>query len=74
MFSFCKQNFFQKFFCKEGTHCTSCYVAVGFIGSEGSTHGQTNIYYITPSRWIAEGITICAVSNFINTGKIFGGG
>jgi hypothetical protein len=30
MFSFCKLYFFQKFFCKEGAHCTSCYVAVGF--------------------------------------------
>ena len=44
------------------------------IGSEGSTHGQTVIYYIPPSHWIAEGIKICAVSNFINTGKMFGGG
>jgi hypothetical protein len=44
------------------------------IGSEGSTHGQTDIYYIPPSRWIARGIKICAVSNFINTGKKFGGG
>jgi hypothetical protein len=44
------------------------------IGSEGSIHGQTDIYYIPPSRWIAGGITICAVSNFINTGKKFGGG
>ena len=43
------------------------------IGSEGSTHGQTDIYYIAPSRWIAGGITICAVSNFINTGNFFGG-
>jgi hypothetical protein len=24
--------------------------------------------------WIAGGITICALSNFINTGQIFGGG
>ena len=31
MFSFCKHYFFQKFFCKEGAHCTSCYVAVGFF-------------------------------------------
>ena len=37
------------------------------IGSEGSTHGQTDIYYIPPSRWIVGGIKICAVSNFINT-------
>jgi hypothetical protein len=92
----CKHYFFQKFFCKEGAHCTSCYVAVGFfflvlqnrtigfeikllrrncIGSEGRTRGQTDIYYyIPPSRWIAGGIAICAVSNFINTGKNFGGG
>jgi hypothetical protein len=27
------------------------------IGSEGNTHGQTDIYYIPPpSRWIAGGI------------------
>ena len=31
MFSFCKHYFFQKFFCKEGAHCTSCYVAVAFF-------------------------------------------
>ena len=31
MFSLCKHYFFQKFFCKEGAHCTSCYVAVGFF-------------------------------------------
>jgi hypothetical protein len=42
--------------------------------SEGSTHGQTDIYYIPPSHWIAGGIKICAVSNFINTGKKFGRG
>jgi hypothetical protein len=28
----------------------------------------------TPSRWIAGGIKICAVSNFINTRNFFGGG
>jgi hypothetical protein len=44
------------------------------IGSERGTHGQTDIYYIPPSGWIAGGITICAVSNFINTGNNFGGG
>ena len=44
------------------------------IGSEENTHGQTDIYYIPPSRWIAGGIQICAVSNFINTVKMFGGG
>jgi hypothetical protein len=44
------------------------------IGSEGTTHGQTDIYYIPPFRWIAGDITICGVSNFINTGKYFGGG
>jgi hypothetical protein len=44
------------------------------IGSERSTHGQMDIYYIPPSRWIAGGIKICAVSNFINTGKKFGEG
>jgi hypothetical protein len=33
-----------------------------------------NIYYIPSSRWIAGGIQICAVSNFINTGKNLGGG
>jgi hypothetical protein len=27
----CKHYFLQKFFCKEGAHCTSCYVAVGFF-------------------------------------------
>jgi hypothetical protein len=42
--------------------------------SEGRTHGQTDIYYIPPSRWIAGGIKICAVSNFINTGNFFGEG
>jgi hypothetical protein len=36
--------------------------------------GYTDIYYIPPFRWIAVGIKICAVSNFINTGKIFGEG
>jgi hypothetical protein len=30
MFSFCKHYFFQKFFCKEGAHCTSCFVVVFF--------------------------------------------
>ena len=30
------------------------------IGSEGNTHGQTDIYYIPPSRLIAGGIKICA--------------
>ena len=34
----------------------------------------TDIYYIPPSRWIAGGIKICAVSNFINSGIFFGGG
>jgi hypothetical protein len=24
-------KFYQKFFCKEGAHCTSCYVVVGFF-------------------------------------------
>jgi hypothetical protein len=33
-----------------------------------------DIYYIPPSRWIARGIKICAVSNFIDTEKKFGGG
>ena len=28
----------------------------------------------TYTIWIAGGIKICAVSNFINTGNIFGGG
>ena len=35
---------------------------------------DTDIYYIPPSRWIAGGIAICAVSNLINTVKMFGGG
>jgi hypothetical protein len=46
------------------------------IGSEGSTPGQTDILY-TPSRWIAGGIKICAISNFICTGSFLlerGGG
>ena len=47
---------------------------VPIISGYVMTHGQTDIYYIPPSRWIAGGIKICAVSNFINTGKMFGGG
>jgi hypothetical protein len=34
----------------------------------------TDIYYIPLSRWIAGGKQICAVSNFVNTEKKFGGG
>jgi hypothetical protein len=37
------------------------------------TDGQGDSY-IPPSRWIAEDIKICVVSNFINTGHFFGWG
>jgi hypothetical protein len=40
--------------------------------SEGSTHRQPDIYYI-PLPLDSGGIKICAVSNFINTGNVFGG-
>jgi hypothetical protein len=33
-----------------------------------------DIYYIPTSRWIAGGIKICAVSNFINSGIFLEGG
>ena len=40
---------------------------------EELTNKRTYTIY-PPFRWIAGGIKICAVSNFINTGKKFGGG
>jgi hypothetical protein len=45
------------------------------IGSEESTHGQTDIYYIPPPAGYRGGgdIKVCAVSNFIYTGSFFFG-
>jgi hypothetical protein len=39
---------------------------------EALTDKRTYTIY-PPSRWIAEGIKICAVSNFIDSGIFFGG-